>query len=108
MSDEISTHSAWIPATEMTIYFANQNMASLTEYFASRTFIDIDLSKVCEIDCAGLQLLLFAKREAESQGKPFCVSKLGPIGESVFSLLKFDAQMQTVGGATTSVGFGSK
>lgn len=33
------------------------------------TDIDIDLSEVTEIDTAGLQLMIMAKREASSQGK---------------------------------------
>lgn len=49
---------------EMTIYTALELKQPLADYLKTNKDIQIDLSGVTEIDCAGLQLLLFLKREA--------------------------------------------
>ena len=63
--------SALAIAGEFTIYTANDLKARLLETIASAKAanIDIDLSEVTEIDSAGLQLMVMAKREAADCGK---------------------------------------
>jgi anti-sigma B factor antagonist len=57
------------PAGEMTIYNAVLMKSSLMEALGNHKEMVIDLAEVSEIDSAGLQLLLLAKREADSKGK---------------------------------------
>ena len=54
---------------EMTIYRAAELKNLLMEKIALHQEIEVDLSGVSEIDTAGLQLLVFAKRVAASQRK---------------------------------------
>lgn len=72
---------------EMTIYTALEQKNALVHPLKSAKELQIDLSGVSEIDSAGLQLLLFLKREATELG-----IKLGLIHHSkavveVFELL---------------------
>lgn len=48
---------------EMTIYTASEQKRALAEYLANCGELQIDLSGVDEIDSAGLQILMFLKRE---------------------------------------------
>jgi anti-sigma B factor antagonist len=48
---------------EMTIYTAADTKARLMPLLAQCPLLEIDLSKVSEMDSAGLQLLILAKRE---------------------------------------------
>lgn len=54
---------------DLTIYSAMQTKPTILEALAHCTALEIDLSQVGEIDSAGFQLLLLAKREAARQGK---------------------------------------
>ncbi len=58
------------PEGEMSIYTAAQMKAPLIEAVRRCKTLEIDLNKVSEIDTAGFQLLLLAKREADRLGKP--------------------------------------
>jgi anti-sigma B factor antagonist len=49
---------------EMSIYTAQEQKNVMSELLKINKELHIDLSGVCEIDSAGLQLLLFLKREA--------------------------------------------
>jgi anti-anti-sigma factor len=49
---------------ELTIYTAADTKGKLVAAFESNQPVEIDLSQVDEIDSAGLQLLILAKREA--------------------------------------------
>ena len=51
-------------AGEMTIYTAAELKAELMIHMAQPGDLEIDLSEVSELDSAGLQLLILAKREA--------------------------------------------
>lgn len=53
----------------MTIYECVEIKRELTESLAQAQALHIDLSAVDEMDTAGLQLLLLARREATRQGK---------------------------------------
>ena len=53
----------------MTIYEAAQNKRTLLEALERNAEIEIDLSGVTEMDTAGIQLLILAKREATAANK---------------------------------------
>jgi anti-sigma B factor antagonist len=53
---------------DMTIYTAAEIKAELLAYIAQPCEREIDLSEVSEMDSAGLQILILAKREAERHG----------------------------------------
>ena len=55
---------------ELTIFTASDQKPRLLEFLATGNDLEIDLSKVAEIDTAGLQLLILLKREAAQAGKP--------------------------------------
>lgn len=59
---------------ELTIYEAGEFKAPLLNTLAQEQVIEFDLAGVQEIDSAGLQLLILAKREAEACGKPLTFS----------------------------------
>lgn len=54
---------------EMTIYQAQSMKETLLSALSESHSVDLDLSLVSEIDTAGLQLLLLAKRESLRSGK---------------------------------------
>jgi len=57
----------------------------------------LDLGNVTEIDAAGLQLLLFARREANTLGKTLCISSASPAVQEVLHVagLSTDALQET-------------
>lgn len=54
---------------EMTIYTAAEQKSQLLNALAANDELEINLAQVSELDTAGTQLLLLAKREAKSQQK---------------------------------------
>lgn len=58
------------PAGEMTIYHAAEMKAPLLSGLGRCREVEINLSEVVELDTAGFQLLVLAKREAVRAGKP--------------------------------------
>lgn len=58
------------PAGEMTIYHAADMKAPLLAGLERCREVEINLSGVIEMDTAGFQLLVLAKREAVRVGKP--------------------------------------
>ncbi len=54
---------------DLTIYGALELKQRLAGAIGQHRVIDLDLSQVAQIDTAGLQLLIFAKREAALAGK---------------------------------------
>lgn len=60
---------SWVPEGEMTIYTAAEFKTSLASALAACEDLEIHLADVSEMDTAGLQLLLAARREAERCGK---------------------------------------
>ena len=54
---------------ELTIFTAAKQKIQLLEFLASDQELELNLSKVTELDTAGLQLLILAKREAAQAHK---------------------------------------
>lgn len=57
------------PQGEMTIYQARELKETLLDALRDADSVELDLSGVSDIDTAGLQLLLLAKRESFRGGK---------------------------------------
>lgn len=51
----------------------------------------LDLGNVTEMDAAGLQLLLFARREARARGKTLHLSRTSPIVQEVLQVAGLSA-----------------
>lgn len=77
--------TCWKPDCELTIYSAVENKARLMEALGKTDQLEIDLSEIIELDTAGLQLLILAKREANDQGKT--ISMVGH-SEAVLEVLE--------------------
>ncbi len=86
-TDQASVSKSLAFQGEMNVYNAAANFNRLREHIASRLPLYLDLSKVAEIDSSGLQLLLFAHSEAESQGLDFRITALSETVDEVLSLL---------------------
>lgn len=54
---------------DLTIYTAAAQKDALVAFLASGNELELNLAKVTEMDAAGLQLLMLAKREAANAGK---------------------------------------
>lgn len=59
---------------DMTVYSAPQQKNLLLDAVACNKELDLDLSGVGDMDSAGFQLLLLAKREAVSAGRTLRIS----------------------------------
>lgn len=73
---ETASHDAiaFTPDGELTIYTALSQMKQLMQVIAQQTVIEVDLSRVTEIDTAGLQLLVLAKLESLRRNLPLNIS----------------------------------
>jgi anti-sigma B factor antagonist len=60
---------------DMTIYTAAILKQELMQHLSKPCEREIDLSEVSEMDSAGLQLLIMAKREAEQHKKPLLLTR---------------------------------
>lgn len=76
---------------ELTIYTAAETKEKLVALLQGEQPIEIDLSQVGEIDTAGLQLLLLARREAAAQQKTLIFSEPSAAVQSCWQLCNFDA-----------------
>lgn len=72
---------------EMTIYRAAELKPALLDAVRTTDAPALDLSAVTEFDCAGVQLLLVARREAERLGKRLTLSAASPAVLDAFALL---------------------
>lgn len=74
------------PEGEMSIYCAAELKDALIAGMQGGAEIEINLSGVSEMDTAGFQLLLLAKREAAKQGKPLRLVAHSPATLEVLDL----------------------
>jgi anti-anti-sigma factor len=73
---------------ELTIYRAQELLTELQAVLGKRSHqIEIDLSEVTEIDSAGVQLLVFARREALAQERSLRLVGHSPAVVDAFELL---------------------
>lgn len=82
---------------EFNIYTAAALQQLLLDALNAGSKVEIDLSDVGEMDCAGLQLLIAARREAARQGKPIHISGSNPV---VLELLELCALSGIIDEAT--------
>lgn len=75
----------------MTIYCVEEQRRALLAALEQAESIEVDLSKVSELDTAGVQLLLSAKRTAVLRNKAFCLIEHSPAVLNVFELLNLNA-----------------
>ena len=79
---------------ELTIYRAAElaaaMKAALAESPAGAAF-ELDLSEVTEMDCAGVQLLVAARRSAGDSGRTLRISGSSPAVDEVFRTLQLAA-----------------
>jgi anti-sigma B factor antagonist len=80
---------------ELTVERAVELKEALVVRLSEQARLEIDLSKVTELDTAGVQLLLLAKQTAEALGKELLLVEHSPAVREVFALLSlanhFDA-----------------
>ena len=71
----------------MTIYEAQEINAKLKQHIDACEAIELNLEGVSEIDTAGVQVLLVAKRAAEKRGKVFNITSHSEAVVQVFEML---------------------
>lgn len=77
---------------ELTIYSAAPVRAQLLDALSSTSALTLDLSQVCEIDSAGMQLLLAARRMASDTGATLVLASHTPAVLDALGLFGLDQQ----------------
>ena len=77
---------------EMTIYRAAELHPVLLDAVRTHDAPALDLSEVTEFDCAGMQLLLVARREAQRLGKALVLRGASPAVCDAFAMLGMSAE----------------
>ena len=72
---------------EMTIYRAAELHPVLLDAVSTMEAPALDLSEVTEFDCAGVQLLLVARREARRLGRQLVLQGASPAVRDAFAML---------------------
>jgi anti-sigma B factor antagonist len=72
---------------EMTIYRAAELKSTLLAPIGTASSLDIDLSGVADIDCAGVQLLMLAKKTAQQRNCELRLMGHSPAVAEAFELL---------------------
>lgn len=75
----------------MTIYNANEIKAQLMNGLQAAPIVELDLSHVNEMDTAGFQLLVMAKRESQRQGHTLRIIAHSPAVREVIDFYNMDA-----------------
>lgn len=75
----------------MTIYNAGEIKAQLMSGLQAAPIIELDLSHVNEMDTAGFQLLVMAKRESQRQGLTLRIIAHSPAVREVIDFYNMDA-----------------
>lgn len=76
---------------EMTIYQALELKQELMQYLHDCIEMEVSLAGVSEMDTAGIQLLVLAKREAARLGRPIRLVEHSPATLEVMDLLNMAA-----------------
>ena len=72
---------------EMTIYNAAELKEELMPLITDERELEIDLADITEIDSAGLQVLMLAKKERSQQGQALTLTNHSPSVLDVFELM---------------------
>jgi anti-anti-sigma factor len=75
----------------MSIYTAAETKAQILGGLHAATIIELDLSHVGEMDTAGFQLLVMAKRESQRLGKTLRIVAHSPAVREVIDFYNMDA-----------------
>lgn len=78
----------------MTIYTAGELKPRLLDAVRTSDQPEFDLSDVSEIDTAGLQLLMLAKREADSLARPLHITVASTAVREVLDLVSIGVAMR--------------
>ena len=81
-------------AGELTVQAATELKQALTTHLTRSRGMVLDLSGVSEIDTAGLQLLLLAKREAAASGMPFGLIAPSSAVLEILALARLDTDLE--------------
>ena len=81
---------------EMTIYRAAELYPVLLDAVRTIDAPALDLSEVTEFDCAGMQLILVARREAQRLGKALVLQGASPAVRDALALLGMTAEGEPV------------
>jgi anti-anti-sigma factor len=73
--------------SEWTIYTAAEVKAELNKHWPDAGEIELNLSRVDELDCAGVQLLLQLKSDSEQASKPVRFTEHSPVVIEVLELM---------------------
>jgi anti-sigma B factor antagonist len=88
-------------AGELTIQTAAEEKAALLAFLetatAAHTDVELDLSDVSELDTAGVQLLLMARREARAQGRNLTLVAPSHTALEVLRIAHLDTSLEPVG-----------
>jgi anti-anti-sigma factor len=76
----------------MTIYGAAECRDSLRQCLLAGAELEIDLSGVTEVDSAGVQLLIQAKREGARLGKPVRLVSHSPAIQEIIDLYRLASE----------------
>jgi anti-sigma B factor antagonist len=76
---------------DLTIYHAAELKNELLEALAAGDQLDLDLSRVEEMDTAGIQLLILTKQEATRQGKALRIVQHSPAVREVIDFYNMAA-----------------
>ena len=76
---------------DLTIYHADEIRQRLIDIIQGESRLDLDLSQVMDIDSAGLQVLLLAKREALATGKEMRIVAHSPAVQELLDFLNVAA-----------------
>jgi len=78
---------------EFNIFTAAELCLQLLEAIGTGTELEVDLAHVSEIDSAGLQLMLAAKREATGRNQTVCFTGHSPAVCDALELCKLSGQL---------------
>lgn len=88
---------------DLTIYTAAECRAQLRHVIDADMDIVLDLSDVSEIDTAGIQLLIQARRECDAHGKPMQFVSPSPAVQEIVQLLHLQALLGIPSGESDSL-----
>ena len=79
---------------ELTIVTAAQTRDRMAPYLSAATDLELDLSAVSEVDTAGLQLLLMARREAERHGTTVTLADPSPVVRELLEFTRLTGELE--------------